>query len=103
MFAEFEDVFLLYSFYIQGSLSSMLLNNHQRSFAYERHDVSPSPNILIEFSHALCALSILLEPSARIRTYAVHTSSTVMSLILAIAYATCGIVAGSLRPLTIMP
>lgn len=54
MFAEFEDIFLLYSFYIQGSLLSMLLNNHQRILAYQRHDVSPSPNILIEFPHALC-------------------------------------------------
>jgi len=47
---------------------------------------SPSPNILTELFHA-----------------ASHTSSTVMPLICAIAYATCGMVAGSFRPLTIEP
>lgn len=47
---------------------------------------SPRPNILMELFHA-----------------ASHTSSTVIPLICAIAYATCGMVAGSFRPLTIEP
>jgi hypothetical protein len=65
---------------------------------------SPKPNILTEFRHALCYVSHT-HPTFTLmtRTYASQTSSTLISLILAIAYATCGIVAGSFRPFTMAP
>lgn len=71
--------------------------------------VSPNPNILIELFHALHntsqyrPTSPTTEKARGQKTYASQTTSTSTPLILAITYATNGIVAGSFRPFTMAP